>query len=217
MTTETNAQTPKVRRWRLSRTLLAGTVAVLGLGAIGAGIVAAQDAAPMLQRAAMGAGPMHGGMGMGPGAGPGTGPSAGPGEGMRGATMHEARFGEGREHGGRMAAFMEWRIERTLEDVDATPEQIARVKAIAEEARADIGPLVAEFRGTREALAEILGAETLDRAAAEALRAERVATMEAVSARGLEAMLDAAAVLTPEQRAELAEEMGEHRRGWGRW
>ncbi|WP_349369603.1 Spy/CpxP family protein refolding chaperone [Salinarimonas sp.] len=205
MTKETDAPTPKTPRSRLSRTLLAGTVAVLGLGAIGAGLVAAQDAAPMLQRAAMGAGPMHGAM------------SAGPGEGPRGGMMHEARFGEGREHGGRMAAFMQWRLERTLEDVDASPEQIERVKAIAEEARADIAPMIGEFRGTREALAEILGAETLDRAAAETLRAERVATMEAVSARGLEAMLDAAAVLTPEQRAELAEEMGEHRRGWGRW
>lgn len=193
MTTKTSPDAPKAPRSRLSRTILAGTVALLGLGAIGVGVVAAQDAAPMLRHGMAGAGPMNGGM------------------------LHEARFGEGREPGGRMAEFMDWRIERTLEDVDATPEQIARVKAIAEEARADIVPLLGEFRGTREAFAEILGAETIDRAAAETLRAERLAAMDAVSARGLEAMLDAAAVLTPEQRAALAEEMGEHRRGFGRW
>lgn len=128
---------------------------------------------------------------------------------------HEARSGDMR--GEMMGEFMQWRIERTLAGIDATPEQIARVRAIAEAARADIMPIVAEFRGTREAFAEILGAETIDRAAAEALRAERFAAMEAASERGLEAMLDAAEVLTPAQRTELLEAMEEHRRGRGRW
>lgn len=131
-----------------------------------------------------------------------------------GATMQEARFGEDR---GRMAQFMEWRLERTLDEVDATPEQVERVKAIAEEARAEIVPLMRGFRGAREDLAEILGAETIDRAAAETLRAERLAAMDAASARAVRAMLDAAEVLTPEQRAALAEEFGERGRGRGPW
>ncbi|MGJ3265056.1 MAG: Spy/CpxP family protein refolding chaperone [Salinarimonas sp.] len=135
------------------------------------------------------------------------------GDGPR-AEMRHARFGEER---GRMAQFMEWRLERTLEEVDASPEQVERIKAIADEARGEIAPLMRGFRDTREDLAEILGAETIDRAAAETLRAERLAAMDAASARGLQALLDAAEVLEPEQRAELVEEMGERRRGWGRW
>lgn len=189
MTTETNAP---AHRSRFSRGLLVATVATLGLAAAGAGIVVAQDAGParMMQHAVTGAD--HAG----------------------GPMMQEVRFGEDR---GRMAQFMEWRLERTLEEVDATPEQVARVKAIAEEARREIGPLMRGFRGTREDFAEILGAETIDRAAAETLRAERLAAMDAASARAVRAMLDAAEVLTPEQRAELAEEFGERRRGWGPW
>ena len=201
MTTETNAPTPSTSstppRSRFSRGLLVATVATLGLAAAGAGIVVAQDSGParMMQHAVMGADHM------------GEDHAGGP-------MMHQARFGEDR---GRMAQFMEWRLERSLEDVDATPEQVARVKAIAEEARAEIAPLMRGFRGAREDFAEILGAETIDRAAAETLRAERLAAMDAASARGLQAMLDAAEVLTPEQRAELVDEMGERRRGWGRW
>lgn len=195
MTTPTPS--PKSPRSRFSRGLLVATVATLGLAAAGAGIVVAQDAGParMMQHAVMGADHMGGDHAGGP-------------------MMHEARFGEGR---GRMAQFMEWRLERTLDEVDATPEQIERVKAIAEEARAEIVPLMRGFRDTREDLAEILGAETIDRAAAETLRAERLAAMDAASARGLRAMLDAAEVLTPEQRAAIADEMGERRRGWGPW
>ncbi|MGP9822285.1 Spy/CpxP family protein refolding chaperone [Salinarimonas sp. NSM] len=183
-TTPNETKTPTGSRF--SRGLLAATVAVLGVGAIGAGFAVAQDA-PMLRRAA--------------------------GDGPR-AEMMQARFGEDR---GRMAEFMEWRLERTLEGVDASPEQVERIKAIAEEARAEIAPLMRGFRDTREDLAEILGAGTIDRAAAETLRAERLAAMDTASARGLEALLDAAEVLEPEQRAELIEEMGERRRGWGRW
>ncbi|WP_052340993.1 Spy/CpxP family protein refolding chaperone [Salinarimonas rosea] len=188
MTTETTPKAPNAgpARSRVSRGLLAAGVAVLGVGAIGAGFAVAQDA-PILRHAA--------------------------GDGPRAETMH-ARFGEER---GRMAEFMEWRLERTLDEVDASPEQVERIKAIAEEARGEIVPLMRGFRDTREDLAEILGAQTIDRAAAETLRAERLAAMDAASARGLQALLDAAEVLEPEQRAELVEEMGERRRGWGRW
>lgn len=185
--TETPAHVSATVRKRVSRPLLVGAAAFVGLAAIGVGVVAAQDGRPFGMSAGM----------------------AGE-DGM----MHEARFGD---RGGRMADFMEWRLERTLDGVDATPEQVERVKAIASDARDAIMPTMAEFRGTREDFAAIFGAETIDRAAAERLRAERLAAIDAASARGLEAMLDAAEVLTPEQRASLVEEMGERRRGWGRW
>ncbi|GGK34438.1 Spy/CpxP family protein refolding chaperone [Salinarimonas ramus] len=177
-------------RTGFSRPILAVALGALALGAVGAGFAAAQDA-PLVRHAA--------------------------GEGPHGRMMH-ARFGD-HERGerGAMGAFMEWRLERALDEVEATPEQVERIKAIAEDARDEIMPLVQGFRDTREDLAGILGATEIDRAAAETLRAERLAAMETASARGLEALLDAAEVLTPEQRAALIEEMGERRRGHGRW
>lgn len=190
MTDETHS-TPEKTPARRRNGFVIGAVALLGLTAVGAGVVAAQDARPF------------------------AGPMAGPMAGHSGEHRFErAGFGD---RGERMGAFMEWRIESALEDVDASPEQIARVQAILSEARDEILPELMEMRGTREAFAEIMGSTTIDRAAAEELRAERLAAFDALSARGLDAMLDAAEVLTPEQRAELAETMGEHRRGHGRW
>jgi Spy/CpxP family protein refolding chaperone len=107
--------------------------------------------------------------------------------------------------------FMERRIGRVLEEIEATPEQEERFWKIIDDARAEIWPMLREFRGAREDIAELLGAATIDRAAVEKLRSERIAAMEQVSRRMTTALLDAAEVLTPEQRAELLEIFREHR------
>jgi Spy/CpxP family protein refolding chaperone len=73
-----------------------------------------------------------------------------------------------------------------------------------------------EFRDARTAVVELMSAPTLDRAAAETLRAERIAAIDEASKKMTAAMLDAAEVLTPEQRAELAKHLGE-RKGPRRW
>ncbi len=73
-----------------------------------------------------------------------------------------------------------------------------------------------ELRGTREEVAKIIGAPTIDRAAAEKLRSERIATLDEASKKAMTALLDAADVLTPEQRAKLLEHFKE-RRSHGRW
>lgn len=113
--------------------------------------------------------------------------------------------------GGYMRGFMEYRIERALDDVDATPEQTAKVKAIIEQVRTDLAPMSGGFRDTRDALTTILQAPTVDRAELEKLRAERIGAMDAASRRLTTALADVADVLTPEQRRELVQEMGERR------
>ena len=70
----------------------------------------------------------------------------------------------------------------------------------------------------RKRAVELLAEPTVDRAAIEALRAEQVARADAASKRLARALGDAAEVLTPEQRKQLAERIEEmrERRGRGR-
>lgn len=119
----------------------------------------------------------------------------------------------GMRHGGHFAGRG---LGRALEAVDATAEQEERIWTIIDGARAELRPMMREFRDTRTAVMDLVAAPTIDRAAAEALRAERIAAIDEASKKMVAAALDAAEVLTPEQRAKLAEQIKE-RRGPGRW
>lgn len=119
----------------------------------------------------------------------------------------------GMKHGGHFAGRG---LSRALDAVDATAEQEDRIWAIIDGARGELRPMMREFRDTRDSVVKLMSAETIDRAAAETLRAERIAAIDTASKKMTAAMLDAAEVLTPEQRAELARHFGE-RKGRGRW
>lgn len=117
--------------------------------------------------------------------------------------------------GGMGARFAEHRFERLMDEIDASDEQQDKIWAIVDKTRSELRPVGREFRDSRGKVAELLSAPTIDKAAVEALRVERVAAIDAASKRAVAALVEAAEVLTPEQRAELAEEMKEHR--GGRW
>lgn len=136
------------------------------------------------------------------------------------ATAVSSDFGRGHGMGGygmragMGADFAEYRLEKMLESIQATPEQTEKVKSIFGSARDELLPMAESLRGTREEVARILAAPTLDRAAAETLRSVRVAALDTASRRITTALLDVADVLTPEQRAKLVEhfkERGLHR------
>lgn len=156
MTQETSAQ-PFMSRSR--KLLLAGAVALLGLGAAGAAF-----------------GPVH-------------------------AQEAESRA----EIGWGGGPFGGHPLDRALRSVEASREQRAQIRTIVGEARSELRPVVWEALDRRDALAALLEAETLDRAAFETLRKETLASLDAASERALKAFLDAAEVLTPAQRAELLE------------
>ncbi|MDP3898406.1 MAG: Spy/CpxP family protein refolding chaperone [Mesorhizobium sp.] len=133
------------------------------------------------------------------------------GPGMRmgghgGPHMMNAGFGGG---------FMEHGMERVLDGIDATPEQKTKIWKIVDDARAEMMPVVRDMRAARGEVLDLLAAPTVDRAAAETLRAERFAAMDAASRRMTTAVLDAAEVLTPEQRAKIAAHVKD--RGPKRW
>ncbi|HUG76594.1 MAG TPA: periplasmic heavy metal sensor [Burkholderiales bacterium] len=133
-----------------------------------------------------------------------------------GALAH-GRWGRG---GGAMdPAEMDERIERFVKhlgvEVDATPEQQARLAEIAKAAAKDLAPLRGQAMETRKQALELLGSESVDRAAIERLRVEKLQHADTVSRRLADALADAAEVLTPEQRKTLAERAARHgRRRW---
>ncbi len=106
--------------------------------------------------------------------------------------------------------FVQHRIGHALSSVDATPEQRDKITAIAKAAIDDVMAMRKDRAARREKALAIMKADTIDRSALEALRAEQLGVGEAASKRIVQAVAGAAEVLKPEQRRKLAGE-------WEQW
>jgi periplasmic protein CpxP/Spy len=115
------------------------------------------------------------------------------------------------------AAFDE-HLDRMLKhlyvEIDASDEQKQRLDPIVKQAAKDLLPLRDKARAARKRALELLTAETIDRGAIEALRAEQIQLAEQASRRLTQGFADVAEVLTPMQRRQIAERMERHGRGW---
>jgi Spy/CpxP family protein refolding chaperone len=128
-------------------------------------------------------------------------------------------------HGGRFASMTDEEIAAQVErmvkhvaiEIDATPEQTGKITALLTAVATDLKPLRESMRDTRRQVHEILTAGTIDRAALETLRAERLAEADRISKNLVTALADVAEVLTPEQRKVLDERIEEFRSMRGRW
>ncbi|MCV2367142.1 Spy/CpxP family protein refolding chaperone [Roseateles oligotrophus] len=109
-------------------------------------------------------------------------------------------------HGG-SEMMMAGRMEHMLDMVDASDTQRAQIKQIMAAARQDLKSQRAGGRNLHEQSMSLLTAANIDASAIEALRQQMSAQHEEASKRMSQAMVDAARVLTPEQRAKLAERM----------
>jgi Spy/CpxP family protein refolding chaperone len=119
----------------------------------------------------------------------------------------------GRGFGGMMfPGAIERRVNRVLGLVDASTEQRQKVRAILEAAGNDLYPIRQQRMENRKQIGQALAAATIDRAKIEQLRQEQLKLDDTASKRVTDAITDAAEVLTPAQRAELAKRM-ERRRG----
>jgi Spy/CpxP family protein refolding chaperone len=130
------------------------------------------------------------------------------------------RDGDGpRSRGGDFAARMlypgaiERRVNRVLGAVDASTEQRQKVRAIFETAAGDLHGLGQKRADNRRQIAQALTAETIDRGKIETLRADQVKLSDATSKRLTDALVEAAEVLTPAQRADLGRRFERQRRG----
>lgn len=102
---------------------------------------------------------------------------------------------------------MEWRIGRLVEEAGGTPQQKDRLVAIATAALADLRPLREQVRESRRRGLELLATPVIDRRALEQVRATQMQLADATSRRTVQAMAEAAEVLTPEQRLKVAERL----------
>jgi periplasmic protein CpxP/Spy len=117
------------------------------------------------------------------------------------------------------AAMIERRIDGLIKMINGTPEQKAKLTALAQAAMAEMKPMREQLMAARKKGMELLSAATIDRSAIDKLRGEQLQLMDALSRRMSAQMMDAAEVLTPAQRTQVAEKMksrGERSGGgWG--
>lgn len=128
------------------------------------------------------------------------------GPGMMGAQGGPGMMGGHR--GGMMGMGM--LPERALDAVQASAEQRAQIRQITDAARVDLRNLRDQARPLHDQARQLFVQPSVDAAAAEALRQQMVAQHDQASKRMLQAMLDVSRVLTPEQRAKLAEMRAQH-------
>lgn len=119
---------------------------------------------------------------------------------------HHAAMGPGAG-----APMMGRMLERMLDQVGATPEQRTQIRAIADAAATDLQAQRDAGRALREQSLQLFAQPTLDANAIEAQRQKMLQHQDQVSRRMTQAMLDVSRVLTPEQRAQWAERMGQRR------
>jgi len=86
---------------------------------------------------------------------------------------------------------------------DATEAQKTRLTEIAKACFNDVKPIHQRLQQGHEAMGRQLAQPAIDRAALETLRADHVKKMDLMSRRVLAAAMDAAEVLTPEQRTKF--------------
>jgi protein CpxP len=104
---------------------------------------------------------------------------------------------------------LDYRIGRLVKDVGGTAQQKDRLVAIAVAALADLRPLRDQAREARARGLDLLGAPVIDKRALEQVRVAQMQAADARSRRLVQAMADAAEVLTPEQRAKAAARLKE--------
>jgi Spy/CpxP family protein refolding chaperone len=122
---------------------------------------------------------------------------------------HAGKGGHGRMGVDEMAEHFQVHVKHVLAEVDATPEQQARINAIIDAAAADLKALHGQHAGAFAEMHRVFTAPTIDRGKLEQLRAAHIAALDAASQRCATALADAAEVLTPEQRRRLGEKMQE--------
>ncbi|MFM8898518.1 MAG: Spy/CpxP family protein refolding chaperone [Burkholderiales bacterium] len=117
--------------------------------------------------------------------------------------------GGGGMHGG-MWGGQPQRMERLLSSINATDDQKARIQQIMQKAMGDMAGQREAGRALKDQARAIFTAPTVDANAAEQVRQQMLAQHDQGSRRMMAAMLEVSQVLTPAQRAQMAEQMQKH-------
>jgi Spy/CpxP family protein refolding chaperone len=113
---------------------------------------------------------------------------------------------------------MEKHLDRMLKhlyvEIDATEEQKQRLEPIVKQAAKDLLPMRENLHAGRRQAIELLTQDRIDAAAIEELRVRQLRLADEASRRLTRALADAAEVLNPAQRKQLAAHFA---RRHGRW
>jgi len=117
------------------------------------------------------------------------------------------------------AAAIDEHLERMLKhlyvEIDATEEQKQRLAPIVKQAAKELLPMRQNLHAGRREAIDLLTQERIDPAALEALRAKQMGLADEASRRLTRAIAEAADVLTPVQRKELAAHFARRQGRWG--
>ena len=119
---------------------------------------------------------------------------------------HRSHMMGGHHGGGDMGMKMSGRM---LDLVKATPEQRAQIQKIMDGARTDMQAQREAGKGLRGEFMATMAQPNIDAGAVEQIRQKMLAQHDQASKRRMQAMVDAARVLTPEQRKQLSERMAQ--------
>ena len=106
-----------------------------------------------------------------------------------------------------MGKFADKRMQHMLDEVKASDAQKEKASVIVKASLEKGAPLAEKMRDNHVQMRKLMSAATLDKAAIEAMRVEQIKLADEVSKQMTSTMLAVAEVLTPEQRAQLAEKM----------
>lgn len=122
-------------------------------------------------------------------------------------------------HHGPRIGMIQHMVHGALDNVGATTAQEDKVHDIIAKASTDLDMDGDGKDGMKKQVLELMKAPTLDRAAFDKLRADKVAAMDAKSKTIENALFEAASQLSPEQRAKLVANVEEHmeHHDWGGW
>jgi len=127
--------------------------------------------------------------------------------------------GQGRGHGPIDPADLEKHLDRMLKhlyvEIDATEAQKQKLEPIVKQAARELLPVRENLRAGRREAIELLSRDSIDPAALEALRAKQIGLADEASRRLTRAVAEAAEVLTPAQRKELAAHFARRAGRWG--
>lgn len=130
------------------------------------------------------------------------------------AAPHGGAGGHGGHHAMAMGGPMMMKgrmLNRMLDDVKATDAQRTQIRQIIDTARTQAEGQREQHRALREQGLRVFTQPNIDANAAEALRQQMLAQHDQASKRHMQTMLDIARVLTPEQRTQISQRIGERR------
>jgi periplasmic protein CpxP/Spy len=128
-------------------------------------------------------------------------------------------FAQRHGHGPMDPADLDRHVERMLKhlyvEIDATDEQKQRLEPIVKQAAKELAPLRQNLHAARRQAIELLSQDRVDAAAVEGLRAQQIRLADDASRTLTRALVDAAEVLNPSQRKQLAAHFARRRGRWG--